>query len=173
MATLWTSILTAGCAGPSGPKPPDVPEALRPPSNQDMSLEALATGVQIYECMANQEQPSRYGWVFKAPDAELADRAGRKIGRHYAGPTWESLDASTVVGEVKARDDGPDANSIPWLLLGAKSNSGDGVFSRVKSIQRIQTVGGKAPATPCGRENSQQMARVPYRAAYYFYVDRR
>jgi hypothetical protein len=135
-----------------------------------MVLEARATGVQIYECTASRDQPGHFEWVFKAPEAELFDEAGRKVGKHYAGPTWEALDGSKVVGEVKAHDDGPDRNAIPWLLLSARSNSGTGVLSQIKSVQRLQTVDGKAPAAPCGRDNAQQVARVPYKAAYYFYA---
>jgi hypothetical protein len=162
--------LLSGCASLLAVSPPDAPEALRPPADQVLSLEALATGVQIYECSANKDQPAHFEWVFKAPEAELSDRTGRRLGKHYAGPTWESTDGSVVVGELKARGDSPDPGAIPWLLLGAKSNSGAGVFSQVKSIQRLQTVGGKAPSAPCGRDNTQEVARVPYKAAYYFYV---
>ena len=164
--------LLSGCASSPAVKPPDVPEALRPPADQVLALEALATGVQIYECSASQDQPARFEWVFKAPEAELFDRTDRRVGKHYAGPTWESNDGSTVVGELKARDGGPDPSAIPWLLLGAKSHTGTGVFSQVQSIQRLQTVGGKAPSALCSQDNAQQVARVPYEAAYYFYVAR-
>ena len=43
------------------------------------------------------------------------------------------------------------------------------MFSQVKSIQRLQTVGGKAPSAPCGQDNTKQVVRVPYKATYYFY----
>jgi hypothetical protein len=158
------------CAISLAVSPPETPESLRPPADQVLALEANATGVQIYECSANKDQPERFEWVFKAPEAELSDRTGRKLGKHYGGPTWESTDGSAVVGEVKARGDSPDPSAIPWLLLSAKSNSGTGVFSRVKSIQRLQTVGGKAPSAPCGRDSAPQVVRVPYKATYYFYV---
>lgn len=170
MGSFSVVALLGGLASSPAVRPPDAPEALRPPADQVLKLEALATGVQIYECSASQDQPIRFEWVFKAPEAELSDRSGRKIGKHYAGPTWESTDGSTVVGETKARDSGPDPSAIPWLLLSAKSNSGTGVFSQIKSIQRLRTVGGKAPSVPCSRDNAQQVARVPYKAAYYFYV---
>src|SRR6266545_6964635 len=170
MGSLCVAALLSGCASSPAVRPPDAPEALRPPADQVLALEALATGLQIYECAASQDQPARFEWVFKAPEAELFDRTGRKVGKHYAGPTWESTDASAVVGEVKARDAGPDPSAIPWLLLSAKSNSGSGVFSQIKSIQRLQTAGGKAPSAPCSRDNAQQVVRVRYRAAYYFYA---
>jgi hypothetical protein len=160
------AILPA-CAGSSALVPPEVPEALRPPPGQSLYLGALATGVQIYEC--SQKPDGSYDWVFKAPEAALADRSGRSLGKHYAGPTWESNDGSTVVGEVKARDPGPRASAIPWLLLAAKSNGGSGTFAAAKSIQRVDTVGGVAPAEACSAAKLKQVARVPYTAIYYFY----
>jgi hypothetical protein len=137
-----------------------------------LSLETQATGVQIYECNPGKADPARFEWVFKAPEADLFDGAGRKVGKHYAGPTWESNDASKVQGEVVARDDGPDAGAIPWLLLKAKTTSGSGVFGQTQSIQRVRTVGGKAPAQACSRDEAGKEARVPYKATYYFYVAR-
>jgi hypothetical protein len=172
IGSLSMVTLLSGYPGPAT-TPPGVPESLRPPADQVLAVEAQAAGVQIYECSAGKEDPARWEWVFKSPEAELSDTAGRKIGKHYAGPTWESTDGSTVVGEVNARSDSPDSGAIPWLLLGAKSSSGSGAFSEVKSIQRLQTVGGKAPSAPCGRENGGEVARVPYKAVYYFYVARK
>jgi hypothetical protein len=130
-------------------------------------LEALATGVQIYEC--SQKPDSSYEWAFKSPEASLADRSGRSLGKHYAGPTWESTDGSTVVGEAKAKDPGPKPSAIPWLLLTAKANTGAGTFSAAKSVQRLATEGGLAPKEACTGANLKQVARVPYTATYYFY----
>jgi hypothetical protein len=158
-----------GCVTSTGTIPV-VPDKLKPPASQMLTLETRARGVQIYECRASKDNPTRFEWVFIAPEAELFDAGGKKIGKHYAGPTWESSDGSKVVGEVKARDDGPDANAIPWLLLSAKSAAGTGQLSRTASIQRVQTVGGKAPADGCSQAQAGKEARVPYEARYYFYV---
>jgi len=125
--------------------------------------------VQIYDCKPNKDDPARFEWVFRAPEAELFDAAGKNIGKHYAGPTWESNDGSKVVGEVKARDNSPDPNAIPWLLLSAKSTSGNGVFSQTQSIQRVHTAGGNAPAAGCSQAQAGKELRVPYKAMYYFY----
>jgi hypothetical protein len=73
------------------------------------------------------------------------------------------------VGEVKANDPGPNSSAIPWLLLAAKSTSGTGVFAATKSVQRVATVGGLAPAEACSEAKVNQVARVPYSASYYFY----
>ena len=75
-----------------------------------------------------------------------------------------------MVGEVKAKDAGPDANAIPWLLLSAKSTTGNGVFGKIQSIQRLHTIGGKAPADGCNQAQPGMETRVPYKATYYFYV---
>jgi hypothetical protein len=151
---------------------PLVPENLRTPATEVLSIEAEATGVQIYECNASKDESTRFEWIFKAPEADLFDKAGNMIGKHYAGPTWESNDGSKVVGEVKARDNGPDPNAIPWLLLSAKSTSGTGVFSQVKSIQRLHTVGGRAPTEACSQAQAGKVTRVGYKATYYFYVSK-
>jgi hypothetical protein len=162
-------LLVAGCASAPRPVAPEVPAALRPPPGEQLYLEARASGVQIYECTASPDQPPRYEWIFRAPEAALLDTAGHPLGRHYAGPTWESTDGSTVVGEVRARDPGPRADAIPWLLLGARNTTQSGIFSKTTSIQRLQTVGGVAPSEPCSGANVAKIARVPYTATYYFY----
>ena len=170
LAGASLAAILAGCAASNVGTNPLVPENLKVPAGQTLSLVSPATGVQIYECGAIKVDPARFEWVFKAPEADLFDLSGKKIGKHYAGPTWESNDGSKVVGEVKARDDGPAATAIPWLLLAAKSTSGNGVFGRTQSIQRLYTVGGKAPAQACNKPLLGRDARVPYKATYYFYL---
>ncbi len=170
LAGASLAAILAGCAASNVGTNPLVPENLKVPAGQTLSLVSPATGVQIYECNAIKADPARFEWVFKAPEADLFDLSGKKIGKHYGGPTWESNDGSKVVGEVKARDDGPAATAIPWLLLSAKSTSGNGVFSRIQGIQRLYTVGGKAPAGGCSKAQLGKEARVPYKATYYFYL---
>ena len=48
--------------------------------------------------------------------------------------------------------------------------SGPGLLADVRSIQRLDTVGGTAPAQGCDRDNASREARVPYTATYYFYT---
>jgi hypothetical protein len=149
---------------------PIVPQQLDVGADQTLALRAHAAGYQIYTCAAGSDA-SRFGWALKAPEADLYDGAGRKIGRHYAGPTWESVDGSKVGATVKARADAPDGKAIPWLLLGATSNAGTGVFARVESIQRLDTAGGSTPPTKtCDQAHAGAESRVPYSATYYFYA---
>jgi hypothetical protein len=162
-------LAVSGCVGTPTVTQPEVPPDLRPPSGEVLFLEARASGVQIYECGLKPGQTLTYAWIFRGPEAALVDRSGRSLGKHYAGPTWESNDGSLVVGAVKASDSGPSADSIPWLLLTRKATAGSGVFSATRSIQRLRTLGGIAPSEACSATNSAQIARVPYTATYYFY----
>ena len=170
----WLAVFVTGCGPDSSPRlsVPVVPDTLKVSPTDTLSFAANAKGVQIYECRAKKDDATQYEWVLKAPEADLFDGRGEKIGRHYGGPTWESSDGSKVVGEVKGSEPSPDANAIPWLLLGAKKHEGNGAFSRVNSIQRLETVGGKAPAGGCDQSSMGKELRVPYSAVYYFYVSK-
>ena len=165
-------IFMWGCAtGPASKvSAPVVPPSIQVSANDTLSFAASAKGVQIYECRAKKDDAAQYEWVFKAPEADLFDQRGKKIGRHYGGPTWESGDGSKVIAEVKGREPSTDANAVPWLLLGVKKHEGNGVFSRVSGIQRLETAGGKPPAGGCDQAGTGKEVRVPYSAVYYFYV---
>jgi Protein of unknown function (DUF3455) len=146
-----------------------VPEVLKVPDGQRLILKVAAKGFQIYECNAKNESAD-YTWTLKAPRADLFDEAGRRLGTHTAGPTWEiQSDRSKVVGVISAKIDAPQSDSIPWLLLSTKSHQGQGILSPINWIQRLNTVGGKAPTMGCDAAHRKQESRVPYTANYYFY----
>jgi len=147
-----------------------IPDKLRPDANETLSMIVPAKGVQIYECRAKNGADGQYEWAFVAPEADLFDAQGARIGRHYGGPHWEANDGSKIVGAVRERADAPSAMAIPWLLLGARSVGGDGEFSKVSSIQRVETSGGVAPANGCSRSAAGASARVAYTADYYFFA---
>ena len=136
-------------------------DSLRAPAGSKLAAHFHATGVQIYRWSGRV-------WTFVAPEAVLYADTGRKekVGKHFAGPTWESVGGSTVVGGA-ARRCTPDAAAIPWLSLTAVSGDRPGVFRRVTFIQRTHTVGGLAPSAPGSVVGEE--ARVPYSAEYLFY----
>ena len=146
-----------------------VPAALTPPNSAVFLFELEAKWVHIYACEARPEAPTTFAWTFKAPEAELRNARGEVVATHFAGPTWQGNDGSTVVASVLARADAPSKKAIPWLLLEAKSHAGSGVFSTVTYIQRLDTRGGGAPATGCDAAHAGAEARVPYEALYAFY----
>lgn len=168
----------AGCAASAKARPEaspssssgEVPPSLAAPAGNDLAFDLLAEGVQIYSCAT----PSGAGaagpaWAFQAPEAMLRDERGQLAGTHRAGPMWEALDGSSVVG-TKVEGATPDPASIPWLLLRATSHGGgSGRMADVTFVQRLQTSGGVAPSEACGAANIGAVARVPYRAVYRFY----
>ena len=164
------SLGLAACGGPKAVRPAAaLPDSLRAPAGQLMTLKTHARGVQIYACRAAKEDVTRYEWTLLGPEATLTDQVGNKVARHYAGPTWEASDGSKVAGEVVARVESPRPRTIPWLLLKASTNSDRGRFAAVRSIQRLNTVGGAAP-TSCTAAQLEQELRVNYSADYLFYV---
>jgi hypothetical protein len=167
---LCAAAVVSACAtsggGAARPAGPEVPAAIALPGTEQAALRLDARGTQNYACRPNPDGSGNLQWVLVAPEAELLDPAGKVVGRHYAGPTWESTaDGSKVAGKVSARADAPEPDAVPWLLLTATEASGQGMLSGVKSIQRIDTHGGKAPSTACA---SGDEVKVPYRATYWF-----
>jgi hypothetical protein len=148
--------------------PSGLSQKLQPAANEEVAFVLGAQGVQIYACKPSAKDPYAYAWTFVAPEATLTE-GGATIGRHYAGPTWESSsDRSMVKGAVRERQDG-GAGNIPWLLLGAAPSATDGKFANVTSVQRVATKGGVEPAEACDASKVGNEVRVPYTADYYFY----
>jgi len=171
LAVVGAGVLLA--AQMPRPTRPEVPKSLQAPAGEEVLLVALAKGTQIYKCKAGADQ--KFTWALKGPEAELTDTAGKTIGHHFAGPTWKHVDGSEVTGEMVAKEDAPKVEApkpgaIPWLLLKAVSHTGEGIFSRVTSIQRIHTDGGLPPeANSCDASARDTESNSAYLADYYFY----
>jgi len=146
--------------------PAGVPAAIAPAADQTIKASLSGVGVQIYICNATA---TGFAWTFVAPQANLLDDCDKLVGTHFIGPTWQGNDGSSVVA-AKAAGATVDASAVPWLLLKATSNGPtSGRFSDVTSIQRLSTVGGIAPSTPCDSSNLGSISQVPYTAQYVFY----
>lgn len=172
---LCMPAMLAACAAGPAAKPPAavaVPDALKVGADESLLAVVAATGVQVYECRARKDQPSAAEWTFVAPEAELLDEKGQRIGKHYAGPHWESTDGSKIVGAVKARADAPEEDAIPWLLLTTRSAGPAGAFAKVSSIQRVNTQGGMAPRSGCTPASLGKQERVGYTADYLLFTRR-
>jgi hypothetical protein len=162
-ALLIALVAPAGAATGTGNQPSDVGgcQKLQVPPGNEVAFHVYAEGSQIYRW-------NGASWSFVAPAAILyADAAGTNtVGLHFAGPSWEGVDGSKVAGSAMATCT-PNPNSIPWLLLGAVSKGGPGMFNPITFVQRVDTVGGTAPTTPGAAPG--EVARVPYSAVYVFY----
>lgn len=144
-----------------------IPPQLQPPATEQLLLQLHAKGDQVYTC---KEGVTQFAWTLKAPDAQLFDKEGKPFGKHFAGPSWQANDGSLVTGKAVANAPSPDPDSIPWLLVTVLTHDGSGVLSRAASIQRLNTKGGKAPASGCDSTHAGQEARIPYTADYLFYA---
>jgi hypothetical protein len=173
-AIAITGILVGlGWAGPAPAQSPapgggNVPAALQPPADAVAALHAKGQGVQIYACSKDAGSGAA-SWKLKGPEAVLYDDAGKPIGKHFAGPSWQANDGSTVVGEAVAHADAPGHTAIPWLLLKAKSHEGSGTFADITYVQRLDTAGGLAPTAACDPKRDTAERRVAYTAIYVFF----
>jgi hypothetical protein len=141
-----------------------VPGAIAVPKGNELYLEAHAVGVQIYSCNGQ-------AWSLSGPRADLYDRRGKKLGTHFAGPTWQTKDGSTVVAaRVSGVNVGPTA--IDWLLLSATSTT-PGKLGKTTYIQRVNTTGGLVPpAADCHAGTAGTVEEIPYTADYRFFKAR-
>jgi|SRR5262249_22216150 len=164
VAGLALPVIPSTRAGDHG-REPGLPSplcnSLQVPPGNEVAEHAFAVGSQVYRW-------NGAAWDFVAPVATLSPDAGHTavVGIHYAGPTWDNNGGSKVVGRRVAACS-PDPTAIPWLLLEAASTTGPGVFSSVTFIQRVNTAGGLAPATP--GSSVGEVVAVPYSAEYFFY----
>lgn len=154
------SALSKHCA-------PNVDASIAVPEGNKLAFSLDASGDQVYVCQASG---SAYAWTLQAPDAKLYNTRGKEVGTHYAGPTWEYKDGSSVVG-TKVAAFTPDTTAIPWLLIQATAHDGTGKMDDITYIQRLETIGGLAPdASTCTAANVGSLAPVEYSAVYYYFV---
>jgi hypothetical protein len=140
---------------------------LRVPDGQSVLFTARGAGVQIYVSRPSANVAGTFEWVLKAPDAVLLDAEGKKIGKHYGGPTWEANDGSKVAGTKLASLDSPKPGAVPWLLLKAAPAPQPGIMAGVTYVMRVDTSGGAHPSRPPHGPDDQ--SRVRYRATYIFF----
>jgi uncharacterized protein DUF3455 len=137
------------------------PEAIAA-TGQILVTTVHAEGAQVYECKA--DAAGKLVWQFREPIATLLS-AGKTVGRHHAGPTWEMTDGSAVVAKVAGRAPGATAEDIPLLKLEVVSQRGSGQLAGVTTVQRLNTSGGVAEGA-CSRAGA--FLSVPYSADYAF-----
>ena len=157
---LWVMLQGAAHAEVS------IPEQIKVPADYSPVLTVHAKGDQIYQCSVNKGE---YSWETQAPDAKLFDAEGKIVGNHTAGPLWEYKEGSRVVGRVVNKIDMAPGSSIAWLLVEVVSHEGDGLFSNVSFINRINTHGGLPPSSGCNANHLGGEKRVAYTADYIFY----
>jgi hypothetical protein len=146
----------------------DPGSSIEVPAGSRLVMEAQGDGVQVYVC---KQAGGSISWTLTGPEAQLLDPSGRPMGKHFAGPTWQLTDGSTVQGVLMASRPSSEAGAVAWLLLGAKPGTATGKMSEVAFIRRTQTHGGVADPAGCRTaDDAGKTARVPYSAHYAFYA---
>ena len=197
MLVAWTTVLVVGFMS-SQPQlahaqntisPPIVPDGLGVEEGNEVFLLGRGVGTQNYVCApcdpTKANCPLGVAFTLFTPQATLFNDQGEQLITHFSSPnpveggtvrvTWQdSRDTSSVwakaVKAVMVKDD-----SIPWVLLNVKDTgtlagpTGDRM-TKTTFIQRVNTVGGLAPAGEClSSADLGRQAFVPYRADYFFY----
>ena len=158
MAAATTALMAEG----------PIPDKLKPPATEVVLLRAVGKGQQVYVCKSKGGGEG-LEWALLKPRAVLYDEKGARLGTHYEGPTWEAKDGSKVTGKVVQRAAAPNATAVPWLLLQAASNRGNGILAHVTYINRVNTQGGAPPASGCTIPQTGTETSVDYQADYLFY----
>jgi hypothetical protein len=157
--SLALSVLAL--AAGTGAASAQVPAAIAAPGETAV-VTLHAEGAQVYECKAGSD--GKLSWAFREPIATLV-LDGKTVGRHYAGPNWEHMDGSAVVGKATGNAPGKSASDIPWLKVEVTAHRGSGAFSGVSTVQRINTAGGVFTGA-CDKAGAFHSA--PYAADYVF-----
>ncbi len=138
--------------------------ALPTPEGKTAVLRLHGQGAQIFRCEA---QAAGRHWVYRLPEADLADADGTAIVRHGVNLSFEHVDGSRLLGEIADHVPSPVENALPWLLLNTRS-FGKGALAGITQVERIDTVGGMPPPN-CDNAQPGQVLRVPFTAEFVFY----
>lgn len=163
VAGAWSAAIRGGTMTEDGKSAPSnaLPAALATPGETVVAT-YHAVGAQIYEAKVGSD--GKLAWTFREPIASLF-LAGKTVGRHYAGPTWEHADGSAVVAKAVANSPGATADDVPWLKLQIIDRRGAGALAEVDTVLRINTRGGVAHGA-C--DEAGALRSVPYSTDYVF-----
>ena len=164
--------------------PPSVPVGLEVLPPNVAFLVGHAVGTQNYVCQPSSRL-GRVAWTLFTPQATLFGDQDDQLITHFFSPTpeddivratWQdSRDTSTVwASAIAAVPDPTSSGAIAWVKLQTAGTSvgptGGTTLSKTTFVQRVNTVGGSAPATGCNVPTDiGSKAFVPYRADYFFY----
>ena len=141
--------------------------SIKVPGDREPVLRLAARGVQVFRC---EKRDGGGTWVFRQPDAELLDAAGKVVGRHGANFSFEHVDGSRLVATIAAHDEAPRPTDLRWLLMTTRS-FGKGAFEGVTDVQRVNTSGGMPPAS-CDAAHAGRVLRVDFTSDFLFYRPR-
>lgn len=168
-ATVATAPAVPGAPPPTTAPAPTTPSLgffskIKVPDGHQPVLRLAAKGVQVFRCEARGNESQ---WVFRLPEADLADEAGKVVARHGANFSFEHIDGSRLLGKIVSYDEADSRDNLRWLLL-STSSFGQGTFTGVAYVQRVNTRGGMPPAK-CEANQRNQLLRVDFSSDFVFY----
>jgi hypothetical protein len=150
---------------------PEVPAAIATPHGVGGAfLAAQVRGTQLYRCGEVIDGEAR-AWRFipKETVAILYEHRTMAVLGEQRGPsTWQFADGSNVEGVV-LREASPDSSALPWQLFSAVASARGGLFSEPLYVQRLHTVGGRAPSEGCDEATAGELRSVAFSAEDYFF----
>ncbi len=169
LAFASAAVLLSACSTTPMYSQDALPPTVQVPAGNSVAMQTVGAGDITYECRVKKDMAGQFEWVFVGPDAVLADRSGKKVGKYYGPPaTWESNDGSKITATQLAVAPA-GAGNIPFQLVKANPAVGSGAMTGVTYIQRVATKGGVAPASACGAGNVGSKEVVKYQADYIFW----
>ena len=156
------------------------PNKLVPPGDHNqLVLIALGQGTQNYTCANETAVPASIGATANLFNASCAvsqkaslgsvTEDANAIGQHFfvdnTTPEFDIIGLGNTQLSKTGADPAPNpASDVAWLKLDAKTTN-----TAVRSIYRLNTKGGVAPAT-CAGKAAGSVIRVDYEAQYWVYA---
>lgn len=152
---------------------------LTPPGDNQLVLIALGQGTQNYTCTGETAVPASIGAVADLFNASCAvsqktslgsvAEDANAVGQHFfvdnTTPEFDIIGLGNTQLKKAESDPAPNAAAdIPWLKLDATNTN-----TAVRSIYRLNTKGGLAPAT-CAGQAAGSVVKVDYEAEYWVYA---
>jgi hypothetical protein len=176
--------------------PPSAPGILEVEDGNVPFLVGHGVGTQNYVCTTSTASNTGFAFSLFTPQATLLDDAGDQLITHFFSPnndphalppeagtirvTWEDSRDSSVVWASLLQQSTDEQfvrkDAVPWLLLKkagvAAGPTGGDRLTKTTFIQRVNTVGGLAPASGCSTfEDLGRRAFIRYAADYFFYKE--
>ena len=149
-----------------------LPEAIRVPAGQQISLQAHGSGELLYTCQAIKRAPFEYAWLLQASSMRLQDSAGRVIN-YYPGTRsrWVHGDGSELVTQssVEAAADNVNLPQQRAMVEAPSKAVASGVLGKVTYVQTLRNVGGVVTTKPCIAGNLGMRVSVPLESDYVFW----
>ena len=180
------TVTLAHAASAQTVTPPPVPDTIAVPEGNVAFLLGRGVGTQNYVCQP-ADTLGRVAWTLFTPQATLFSDEKDQLTTHFFSPnpdepgvvvraTWQdSRDTSAVwAAAVASVPDPTGSGAIAWVKLQTAGTepgpNGGSTLTVTTFIQRVNTVGGSAPATGCTTPTDiGRKAFIPYTADYVFF----